>query len=219
MPLLLLDLDNTLVDRSGAFARWALRYVQGLGRGADDCDWLVAADAEGYRPRDELADRMADRFALSHADRSEIVVAMRAGLVEEMVLDPRVVCALVDARAAGWLPFALTNGTVAQQERKIRYLGLDEYLGGWMISEAAGCKKPDPRIFELAAAASGLPLVAAWMVGDHPLADIKGAHGVGISSVWVQRGRAWTDASYCPTHEAENCAGAIQHILKSDAQV
>jgi len=31
MPLLLLDLDNTLVDRAAAFARWAAGFAATIG--------------------------------------------------------------------------------------------------------------------------------------------------------------------------------------------
>ena len=55
--------------------------------------------------------------------------------------------ALRRARAAGWAPFVVTNGTVAQQERKLRHTGLDREVAGWVVSEGAGLRKPDPAIF------------------------------------------------------------------------
>ena len=41
-------------------------------------------------------------------------------------------------------------------------------------------------------------LGGAWMVGDSPEADIGGAAAVGLPSVWLHRGRGWTDARYAP---------------------
>jgi putative hydrolase of the HAD superfamily len=51
VPLLLVDLDNTLVDRAGAFARWAREFASAHGGGAADVQWLVTADRDGLFPR------------------------------------------------------------------------------------------------------------------------------------------------------------------------
>lgn len=50
--LLLVDLDNTLVDRTSAFACWATNFVRSLGRPDSDAAWLITADRDGYEPRD-----------------------------------------------------------------------------------------------------------------------------------------------------------------------
>ena len=47
----MLDLDNTLVDRRGAFTTWASDFVAGLDGDSSDLEWLIAADKDGYRPR------------------------------------------------------------------------------------------------------------------------------------------------------------------------
>jgi putative hydrolase of the HAD superfamily len=39
---------------------------------------------------------------------------------------------------------AVTNGTAAQQEAKLRTSGPDQILHGWVISETAGHRKPGP---------------------------------------------------------------------------
>jgi putative hydrolase of the HAD superfamily len=212
--LLLLDLDNTLVDRAAAFQRWATGYVGGLGRPSTDIDWLVAEDADGYRSREDVGASVAERFGLDASARSAIVDVLRAGLVEEMSLDPAVASALGRARSAGWTLIAVTNGTVNQQERKIRHLGLDGHLDGWVISEGAGVKKPDERIYQMAAELAGLPLFDAWMVGDHPSADVFGAHRLGVNTCWLRRGRVWSETTYAPTIQADDCASAVALVLE-----
>src|SRR6185437_7372025 len=98
---------------------------------------------------------------------------LRAGMVANLAPDPQIAAVLTDATAAGFVPFVVTNGTVAQQEAKLRHTGLDRLVAGWTISEGAGVGKPDRRIFEQAAAAAGVPLSAGgWMVGDHPEYDV-----------------------------------------------
>jgi putative hydrolase of the HAD superfamily len=44
VPLLLLDLDNTLVDRAAAFRRRAAGFAASVGGAAAGADWLVTAD-------------------------------------------------------------------------------------------------------------------------------------------------------------------------------
>lgn len=45
--LVLLDLDNTLVDRRGAFTMWASDFVAGVDGDTTDLEWLITADQDG----------------------------------------------------------------------------------------------------------------------------------------------------------------------------
>ena len=218
VPLLLLDLDNTLVDRAAAYRSWAQTFVHELEGSSDDVEWLVAQDGDGLTPRESVARAIAARFNLHSSPEAAVVQTLRQGLVEHMTLDPDVAGRLLDARTTGWTAVVVTNGTVMQQERKIRALGLEPLLAGWVISEGAGMKKPDPRIFQLAADAVGLPLEGGWMIGDHPAADIGGAHAVGLSTCWLRRGRVWMEAAHRPTLERDSCAGAIASVMDQTAR-
>jgi phosphoglycolate phosphatase-like HAD superfamily hydrolase len=51
VPLAIFDLDNTLVDRAGAFRRWAVEFVARHGLDPAERRWLVAADEDGFAPR------------------------------------------------------------------------------------------------------------------------------------------------------------------------
>ncbi len=55
MPLLLADLDNTLIDRAGAFSRWAREFAAAHAGSQADAQWLVAADRDGLESRERLA--------------------------------------------------------------------------------------------------------------------------------------------------------------------
>ena len=46
VPLLLLDLDNTLIDRAGAFKSWAESFLAEIGAPEYDVPWLLDVDAE-----------------------------------------------------------------------------------------------------------------------------------------------------------------------------
>ena len=216
MPLLLVDLDNTLIDRAGAVGRWAREFASARGGSDADAQWIVAADRDGLEPRERLAAIVSERFGLDDRDRAGLVAELRGGLVRQIFLDSTVAGALRDARAAGWVPFVVTNGTVAQQELKLRHTGLDREVAGWVISEGAGIRKPDPAIFRLAATRAGQSLRGAWMIGDSAEADIGGARNAGLPVVWLHRGHPWPLAAFQPDHTADSFPRAVQMVLAAD---
>ncbi|MFG2715194.1 HAD family hydrolase [Streptomyces goshikiensis] len=211
MALLMLDLDNTLVDRDAAFRTAAADFLAAHRLPRGDLDWLMALDASGYAPRPDVALAMADRYggALPGAAVREF---LDGGGADRVVLPEATREALAAAAASGWCCVIVTNGRVAQQEAKIRHAGLDALVHGWTVSEAVGHKKPDAGIFRAAAAAAGTSPHGAWMIGDSAHADIGGAHALGVRSVWVSAGRPWTEVSFRPTHTAEDAAGAIRRV-------
>jgi putative hydrolase of the HAD superfamily len=211
--LLLVDLDNTLIDRAGAFGRWAREFVAARGGGAADVEWLVAADRDGFESRENLAALIGERFGLDGRAEAGLVGELRGAVVRQVVPDPAVTGALREARAAGWVPFVVTNGIVAQLERKLRHTGLDREVAGWVISEGAGVRKPDPEIFRLAAARAGQPLAGAWMIGDCAEADIAGARNAGLRSVWLHRGRPWPLTEFQPAATAGTFPRAVSIVL------
>jgi putative hydrolase of the HAD superfamily len=213
VPLLLIDLDNTLVDRAGAVERWAREFASARGGDDGDAQWLVAADRDGLEPRERFAGMIAERFGLDARDEGATLAELRGGLVRQLVTDDAVNRALRRARAAGWAPFVVTNGTVAQQERKLRHTGLDREVAGWVVSEAAGLRKPDPAIFRHAAEQAGQSLDGAWMIGDSAQADIEGARGAGLPSVWLHRGRRWPLTAFEPGHVADSFPHAVDIVL------
>lgn len=56
-----------------------------------------------------------------------------------------------------------------------------------LTSASCSYRKPHPRIFELALAHWNVPPREVAMVGDSLEADIRGAQGLGILSVWITR--------------------------------
>jgi len=212
VPLLLLDLDNTLLDRAAAFRTWAGDFLRAIGAPAEDIDWLLDADADGLTDRWDLADALRDRYLL-RTPLIDLVEGMRDGVVHNTRLDPLVACALTIAGNVGWVPVVVSNGPTRQQEAKIRKTGLDQYLADWVISEEAGVSKPNPRIFAIAADRARTSLSGAWLVGDSPEADIGGANALGLPSVWLHRGRQWSEPRYTPTRTADGPIAALLAVL------
>lgn len=218
MPLLLLDLDNTLIDWAAAFRRWAVSFAAAREASAADADWLVSEDRDGLEPREQLARKIRHRFRFGGESEIEVLAELRRGLVENIELDPAVPAALDQARAAGWVPVVITNGTVFQQERKLQHTGLARHLAGWVISEGAGVRKPHTRIFQLAAEKVHQQLAGAWMIGDSPEADIGGACQAGIASIWLHRHRPWPKEKFTPTRIEDSCTNAIASILTREGR-
>jgi putative hydrolase of the HAD superfamily len=175
----------------------------------------VTADRDGLEPRERLAGMIAERFGLDARDEGAILAELRGGLVGQLVPDDAVTRSLRRARAAGWVPFVVTNGTVEQQERKLRHTGLDREVAGWVISEGAGLRKPDPAIFRFAAFQAGQSLDGAWMIGDSAQADIEGARSSGLPGVWLHRGRPWPLTAFDPDHVADSFPHAVDIVLVS----
>jgi putative hydrolase of the HAD superfamily len=212
VPLLLLDLENTLLDRAGPFRAWGERFLDSVGAPATDIDWLLSIDADGLTDRWDIADAIRDRYGL-RIPSIDLVEELHDGVVAHTRLDPLVACALRIADDSGWVPVVVSNGAVRQQDAMIRRTGLDRYVADWVISEEAGVSKPNPRIFALAAQRARMSLRGAWVVGDGPEADIGGAAAVGLPSVWLHRGRTWSDSRFAPTRTVDGLIAAVATVL------
>jgi putative hydrolase of the HAD superfamily len=81
----------------------------------------------------------------------------------------------------------VTNNRTAEQEDKVRHLGMSHLIDALITSEAVGVTKPDPRIFEAALQRLNATPAETVMVGDNWQADVIGALAVGIRPVWLNR--------------------------------
>src|SRR5687767_2998264 len=132
--MLLLSLDDTLLDRAGAFRAWACDFLHRIGAPEYDLDWLLSVDADGMGSTWDVAEAVRERYGL-RAAAIDLVEEMRGELMSRTRLDPLTACALAIAEDAGWVPVVVTNGETRQQEEKLRKTGLDRYLADWVISE------------------------------------------------------------------------------------
>jgi putative hydrolase of the HAD superfamily len=214
VPLLLLSLDDTLLDRAGAFRAWAGEFLERIDAPEYDIDWLLSVDADGMGSVWDVAEGLRERYGL-RMSAIDLVEEVRGAIMDRMRLDPLTACALAIAEDTGWVPVVVTNGDARQQEEKLRKTGLDRYLADWIISEEAGVRNPNPRIFAIAAERARMRLSGAWMIGDSPEADIGGADAVGLRSVWLHRGRRWSETRYAPTRTADGVIAAIAEVMAS----
>ncbi|MDX3233706.1 HAD family hydrolase [Streptomyces sp. ME19-01-6] len=214
MPLLMLDLDNTLVDRDAAFRDAVAAFLAEHRLPDTDLSWVMTIDASGYTARHDVATAVTDRYQ-GMVPAEAIHALLDHGAADRVVLTDSSREALGKAQVDGWTCVIVTNGRTAQQEAKIRQAGLDQLVQGWVISEAVGRKKPEPEIFHAAAETVGVPLTGAWVIGDSPHADIAGANVLGLRSVWVSNGQLWSQDSSQPTHVAKDVATAINYVISA----
>lgn len=211
-PVLLCDLDDTLVDRAATFERWAEQFLSEHGVDAGEAGWLVEEDRRGYRGRPELFRAVKERFALAAAV-DDLVDGFYQTFGPMFRCAVEVQEALARLRSEGWRIAIVTNGEPSQLG-KIMAAGLPDLVDGWCISAVEGCRKPDPEILRRAAARAGGTLDGAWMIGDSPELDIGAAAAAGIPSVWVAGGRAWpAGLPFAPAGQVRTFAEAVDFVL------
>jgi putative hydrolase of the HAD superfamily len=215
MPLLLCDLNDSLIDRAPVFQSWAEMFSIQHGQDGTFVAWLVKFNGAGRRPRDDFFIEIRERLALD-TSAFDLKARYHQDLVELVRPDVEIISALKRVRAADWLVAIVSNGSIAELQRKrIASAGIDKLVDTVCISPRDGAPKPDPCLFRLAGERCGSSLDGAWMVGDHPSNDIGGAVAAGLSSVWLRRGRSWPYHDYFPTAEADSFSQAVEQVLGS----
>jgi HAD superfamily hydrolase (TIGR01549 family) len=174
-PVLLLDLDNTLVDRDAAMVAWLTTLVP-----AGDVARLLELDRGGYGPKREVLGAISEAAELPPA---EVMRRFTYDFPTFIRLRPD-----ADTLLSAWgAPTVLvTNGPSALQRGKIAAARLETRLAAIVVSGEVGVDKPAPGIFHAALARAGVSSDRAHMVGDHPVNDVAGALGAGISATFVR---------------------------------
>jgi putative hydrolase of the HAD superfamily len=96
---------------------------------------------------------------------------------------PRLLARLHGRTAIG----IVSNNEVAEQEDKLRHIGIAGSVDALVISGGVGIAKPDPRIFAIALDRLGVAPEDAVMVGDSWANDVRGARAAGIRPIWFNR--------------------------------
>ncbi len=212
--LALFDLDNTLVDRQAAHRRWAESFAARYGLSEPGVAWLCEADDDGFARREVVFAGVRERFGVAETV-DDLVRAYRDEYPTFFHPDDAVSEALVRLRRGGWRIGVVTNGPVSQHV-KMERAGLVDLVDTCCVSDEVGVAKPDRRIFEAAIErCGGRPDDggSTWMVGDAPGPDIGGAREVGLSTMWLHRGRRWEEAGYRPDAIVETVAEAVDILL------
>ncbi|RIW38339.1 HAD family hydrolase [Bacillus salacetis] len=98
----------------------------------------------------------------------------------------------------------ITNGSTARQKAKVKNTKLDDIFEVIIISEEAGCRKPDERIFKLALDRLNVQPEDTLLVGDDLQKDISGCQNVNIKGVWFNPYRIENNTEIQPFAEIQS---------------
>lgn len=196
--ILLWDVDGTLLDFIAAekAAVQTLFREFGLGACTDEMVERYSRINKEYWERLErgelskpeiLVRRFADFFASEGLDASKAPEFNEQYQVR--LGDTVVFCddsyELLSSLRGRVKQYAVSNGTVVAQTRKLRRSGFDRLLDGVFLSEELGYEKPATEFFDQVFAAIGEPdRERVLIVGDSLTSDITGGNRAGIRTCW-----------------------------------
>ena len=98
--------------------------------------------------------------------------------------------------------YAVTNGTVTAQEKKLARSGLGALFDGVFISGQVGFEKPSAAYFDSVLAAIGpVEKSETMIVGDSLTSDIRGGNNAGIVTCWYNPAGKQNDLGVHVDHE------------------
>ncbi|MBW5446219.1 HAD-IA family hydrolase [Cohnella sp. CFH 77786] len=207
----LFDLDNTILDRTLTFRRFAESFVDSYLGDADTkqdiVERIIVLDRDGYKDKEELFTELLEELPWKvKPSVAELMEYYGREYVNNAVLMDQAREVLQDLKARFKIGL-ITNGKTRIQYGKIDRLGIRELFDVILVSEEAGVKKPDSRIFEMALERLSLHAEACLYIGDHPANDIEGACKAGMQTIWMQVNQPWRDGLKAkPIHTIRNLA-------------
>jgi len=216
LTTILFDLDDTLFDHAGtaraalaatAAGRAALHGVPVEALYAHYSELLEELHPQVMTGRITYLAARQERFArllapyepaASAADAAQLA-KQHYGHYQQLRRPVAGALALLQALKPAFKIGIVTNNRTAEQQEKLRHLGMGELVDALITSEDVGVLKPDPRIYQVALARLGARPAETVMVGDNWQADVVGALAMGIRPLWLNR----TGAARPLAHVAE----------------
>jgi len=200
----LFDLDDTLIDRTGAFAHAMAALlarhpeVSPPHRRAADLAWALEVDARGGTGRTAFCRAVLEKLPLP-CSAEALDEALLEGMLEALSPVPEVL-ALTQKVQARFATAVVSNGSSRRQRAKLSRSGLAARFEGVFISGEVGAPKPDFTLFRAALGFVDVPPERALFVGDDPARDIAPAAALGLRTCWVSHGRPYPAGLPAPTH-------------------
>jgi putative hydrolase of the HAD superfamily len=233
--VLLLDLDDTILDDTGARDRcWQTACVEAAERHPRlDAERLRReiervrdqfwSDPERHR---EWRQRMREAWgriatdALARLDVDDPALGVSIGDRHFELRDaaisplPGAVDALERLRSLGVTLGLITNGGSTGQRAKIERFALAAHFDYIGIEGEVGFGKPHRTAYESALTSLSISAGDCWMVGDNLEWDVAGAQAVGIRGIWLDRDG--TGAPVRSTIKPDRVIGSISELLPTD---
>ncbi len=223
------DIDNTMYDFDGAHQTamdaLAAYMKENFGIGSEETAALMK------KCMDIIAERTGDSAAkhnrllrfqciLEQLGSTDYWKAMEMyhvywdALIEVMEPEPGLIPLLRRLRERGIRLGIGSDMTAYVQYRKLKRMGVLQYMDFLVISEEAGAEKPTQRFFELCLKKAGCEPGECVFIGDSLKKDVTGAAKYGMAGTW-----------YNPKNrEAEEAAGypvitSFEEYLRGEGQM
>jgi putative hydrolase of the HAD superfamily len=214
----LFDLDETLLDRKSSAEKFLrLQYrevvIAQFGYAVSEVEYVAMyfrLEREGLLKKADLYSRMVTSLGLPE-DAAQLLFDHFQRFYPEMACPMEGAHeALQSLRADGLAVGIISNGEAVVQKRKIQVAGFSELANVVLISGEIGIRKPDQRIFELAATKLGLNPVECIFIGDNPIADVLGATKAGMAAVYFGTLESWPSKLSRPTY----CSNSLLEVSR-----
>jgi putative hydrolase of the HAD superfamily len=198
------DIDDTIFDYTGAERDGALAHFEAEGLlsaygGSEQAlglwrevmefhyDRFLAGELTFAEQRRERARDFLGRRSMDDAEADAWFAGYRAHFEASAATAFPDVLPALNTLTPAYRHGVLSNSSVAQQEPKLRRLGLRDRFECLLCSDELGHAKPAPEAFLAACDALGLPPREVAYVGDKPDTDARGADAAGLFGVWLDR--------------------------------
>jgi putative hydrolase of the HAD superfamily len=195
---IIFDLDNTILDRTHTFKNFINAFLQAYFDHLDSTqeifERIILLDQDGYKDKIELFSELLEELPWKiNPEMSQLLNYYNMEYVKNAILmdQAREVIQHIRKKHKTGL---ITNGKTLIQYGKIDQLQLRDEFDLIIVSEEAGIKKPDPRIFEMALKKLNLRPDECIYIGDHPSNDIEGAANSGMNTIWMKVNQPWNNA-------------------------
>lgn len=196
----LFDLDNTLLDRTRTFHAFVEQFIGHYFPEATEEEqrtmlwYIIKKDQDGYKDKPDMFHEFIEEFVWErHLPTLEELMAYYSEhyVANAVLMDGA--SEIIDYCQSKYKLALITNGRTRIQYGKIDQLGIRHPFDAIFVSEEAGIKKPDPRIFELAIEKLGIAPEEGVYIGDHPRNDMGGAAGAGLQTIWFEVNQPWPE--------------------------
>jgi len=217
----LFDLDNTLTDRAASIRAFSQRFLVDFQYqlskhiSFDELHEVISTgDGGGYRPKDEMFREIQIDLPWIDAPTLEAIATYWYTVSAQcMQLRKDGLSTLEELLRRGYILGVVTNGKTRVQNATIDAVGIRAYFSTVVISEECGFRKPAPEIFGVALSNLNKRADYAVHVGDNPDADIQGAFGAGLGTIWFRDADNWPADLHAPDHQIDQMSQILE-ILK-----
>lgn len=225
LEAVIFDLDNTLINRKLAFAKYTELLIDKFIVHHDPLhkdaimEHIQLADRDGYRRRQELFEEILQNFEMKTSDIAieTLLNHWFSEFFKCTVLMDGALEALEYLKKHNIKLGLITNGSIHSQNSKIDQVQLRPYFDVILVSDEVQLLKPDTRIFELVLNKLCVSPNSSWYVGDHPINDVQGALDAGLNAIWLSGFMAWEDHLAKPQYTIDSLH-EIKGILAEQAE-